>query len=45
MEEIHDTGNGKGSSLLRETVLVFETQDLNIHQFMKVAAAVQKNAI
>ena len=44
MEEIHDTGNGKGFSLFEETVLVFETQDLNIHQYMKIAAAVQ-NAI
>ena len=39
MEEIHDTGNGKGFSLFEETVLVFETQDLNIDQYTKVATA------
>ena len=39
MEEIHDTGNGKGFFLFEETVLVFETQDLNIDQDTKVATA------
>ena len=45
-EEIHDTGNGGGwgGSLLEEALLAFETQDPNVEQYMKVAAAVQ-NAI
>ena len=38
-QEIHDTGNGKGFFLFEETVLVFETQDLNIDQDTKVATA------
>ena len=43
-EEIHNSGNGKGFSLLEKALLVFKAQDLNIERYTKAAAAIQ-NAV